>query len=100
VLVDPDDSTNVDFKFDGSFRQIDDEAMGTPLGPILADLFLAYLESGSMSPIVNKATFYARYINDTFLLLNQDQNPEALLDELNKMHLAHKFTMEIEKEDS
>ena len=67
---------NVDFKFDGSFfRQIDGIAMGTPLGPILADLFLASLESGSMSPIINKATLYASYIHDTFLLLNQDQNP-------------------------
>ena len=36
----------VEFSFDGKmYKQIDGVAMGSPLGPILANIFVGYLES-------------------------------------------------------
>ncbi|CAH8616866.1 unnamed protein product [Schistosoma rodhaini] len=41
---------NAHFKFNGEiYRQIDGVAMGSPLGPILADIFLAKLENGPLT---------------------------------------------------
>ena len=86
---------HVDFKFDGSFnRKIDSVAIGTPLGPILADIFLASLKSTKKKRLINLSLFYVSYVDDTFLLLDHKQDPEAALDELNGLHPRIKFTME------
>ena len=40
----------VEFSFDGKmYKQIDGVVMGSPLGPILANIFVGYLESNCSS---------------------------------------------------
>ena len=42
---------NIQFKFDGRlYRQTDGVAMGSPLGPLLSDIFMSSLERGSLTP--------------------------------------------------
>jgi len=74
--------------------------MGTPLGPILADIFLASLESTKMKGLIDLSLLCVRYVDDTFLLLDHEQDPGAVLDELNTIHPRIKFTMEPEKDES
>ena len=59
---------NTNFTFNGKiYRQIDGVAMGSPLGPILANIFMSNLEKhGKLSAIINKTLFYKRYVDDTF----------------------------------
>ena len=59
---------SVEFSFDGKmYKRIDGVAIGSPLGPILANIFVGYLESklflSCKSPLM-----YLRYIDDTFVM--------------------------------
>ena len=71
--------TQGNFIFNGEFyRQIDGLAMGGPLGPSLANFFLAHLEKTRMSrcPTEIKPKLYLRYIDDIFALLHVNQSYE------------------------
>ena len=52
------------------YDQIDGVAMGSPLGPTLANIFMSVLEKGYLNncPFEFKSVFYRRYVDDTFLL--------------------------------
>ena len=57
---------NVQFLFNGVFyKQIDGVAMGSPLGPILADIFMAHLETIASTEI-QRQSMYRRYVDDIF----------------------------------
>ena len=52
------------------FIQVDGVAMGFPLRPISANIFLSHHEDNWLNkcPIVFKSSFYSRYIDDVFVL--------------------------------
>ena len=52
------------------YRQIDGVAMGSPLGPTLANKFVGYYESKLFNEII-KSTVYCRYVDDTFLFFTK-----------------------------
>ncbi len=53
------------FLFDGNFfDQIDGVAMGSPLGPVLANLFMAIKEREWLSNCNSPPLFYRRYVDD------------------------------------
>ena len=57
------------FTFSNKFYiQVDVVAMGFPLGPILANIFLSYHEENWLNkcPIKFKPSFYRRYVDDIF----------------------------------
>ena len=85
-----------------TFKQIDGVAMGNPLGPTLANIFMCHHEQQWLNkcPDTIKPQFYQRYIDDTFLLFNNTQNPKQFLDYLNKQHNNIKFTFETENNNS
>ena len=59
------------FIFDGKYyKHKNGVAMGSPLGPTLANVFLCHFEEQWMSdcPIDYKLLPYRRYVDDTFLL--------------------------------
>ena len=59
---------NIQFLFNGRYyHQIDGVAMGSPLGPVLADIFMAHLEQRA-SNIITKMSFYKRYVDDIFVV--------------------------------
>ena len=72
--------------------------MGSPLGPLLANIFLAFHERSWISdcPARFKPTYYRRYVDDTFLLFRSRGNVSEFLDYLNSKHPNIKFTAELE----
>ena len=62
------------FLYNGElFKQIDGVAMGSPLGPTLANFFLANLEN----KLMNKTNgfypkIYLRYVDDVFAIFDDD----------------------------
>ncbi|CAH8470476.1 unnamed protein product [Schistosoma mattheei] len=80
------------------YRQIDGVAMGSPLGPILAGIFLSKLENGPLAQEIDKFSFYCRYMDDTFILCNNQTDFLKTFDRFNTVHPSIKFTWEKENE--
>ncbi len=85
------------FLFEGDmYHQIDGVAMGSPLGPTLANAFLCHYESIWLNqcPPSFKPIFYRRYVDDTFLLFKSEEHIQQFLVYLNACHKSIKFTVE------
>ena len=80
------------------YSQVDGVAMGSPLGPTLANIFMCYYEKQWLEdcPIDFKPVWYRRYVDDTFLLFKKEEHVDAFLDFLNTRHRNIKFTVEKE----
>ena len=91
--------TDVYFTFLGkSYVQTDGVAMGSPLGPILADLFVAHLES-SVSMLNSNKLFYRRYVDDILVFADNSEQLDELRLELNSLHPKIRFSVEVEREN-
>ena len=89
--------------FDGKYyRQKDGVAMGSPLGPTLANVFLCHFEEQWMSdcPIGYKPFSYRRCVDDTFLLFSSELHITKSLNYMNSKHRNIKFTVEREENNS
>jgi len=86
------------FLFKGDFYdQIDGVAMGSPLAPILANIFMAFYEEKWLSEFEgNKPIFYRRYVDDIFALFNSEAEALVFFHYINNKHKNIKFTMEKE----
>ena len=90
---------NTLFIFDGEYyNQIDGGAMGSPLGPQLANAFMSFHEKTWLKdcPIEYKPKFYRRYVDDIFVLFEDIQKFEKFKSYLNSKHPNIKFTSELE----
>ena len=81
------------------YRQIDGVAMGSPLGPVLENIFVGYYESKLFNKIL-KPTVYYRYVDDIFFLFHKETEFQKLLTCLNSLHPSLKFNNEIETNNS
>ena len=91
------------FMFNGGhYKQIDGVAMGSPLGPIFANVFLAYHESSWLKncPPEIQPILYKRYVDDIFLLFNSIEQHKEFLNYINQQHPSMKFTDEVEKDNT
>ena len=83
---------------DRLFKQVDGVSMGSPLGPTLANLFLASMESEWLNSR-NAPRCYLRYVDDIFAVFDESSssscNPDSFLEYLNSRHPNLTFTMEI-----
>ena len=90
-------TSSVEFSFnDTMHRQIDGVAMGSPLGPALANIFVGYYEA-ELFKKVNKPMVY--YLDmSTTLLLHSTMKRIAMLffSHLNSLHPSLHFTFEKE----
>ena len=70
--------------------------MGSPLGPTLANLFLAYHEENWLNncPVQFKPTFFRRYVDDIFLLFDNRDHVKKFLKYMNSRHRIINFTYE------
>ena len=91
------------FLFNGVYySQIDGVAMGSPLGPTLANLFLAYHEENWLNncPVQFKPTFFRRYVDDIFLLFDSHDHVKKFLKYMNSRHRNINFTYEEEQNNT
>nr|CAH8825262.1 unnamed protein product [Trichobilharzia regenti] len=92
---------NVQFMFNnGFYRQVDGVAMGSPLGPLLADIFLAKLENGPLKDTIKGLDYYCRYVDDTFIGCDRNLNKQELLNAVNSVYPTIQFTCEEEDNNS
>ena len=84
------------FQFQGVLEQVDGVAMGSPLGPLMANAFMCNIELQLANQ--NKIpTFYKRYVDDTLSIMPDVQAASTFLSTLNEIHHSISFTMELEK---
>ncbi|MGL4482604.1 MAG: reverse transcriptase domain-containing protein, partial [Lactococcus garvieae] len=78
------------------YRQVDGVAMGSPLGPILADIFMSKLENNQLKSDIENLDTYCRYVDDIFIVSPTSTNITNLLKKFNAAHEAIQFTVEKE----
>ena len=80
---------------DRLFKQVDGVAMGSPLGPTLANLFMAHLEERWVEQACSPVTYF-RYVDDIFCIFDNDKaHHNDFLEFLNSQHPNLSFTCEI-----
>ena len=85
---------SIEFVFSNRMRgQVDGVAMGSPLGPSLAKIFVRYYEA-LLFKRVNKPLMYYRYVDDTFAVLNDHDKCNEFFSNLNSLHPSLRFTFE------
>ena len=86
---------NTYFSFQGQFyEQTEGAAMGSPVSPIVANLYMEYLEQ--KAPYHPK--FWGRYVDDTFVI-HKEANKQSFLQHINSVDPAIRFMVEDNKED-
>ena len=95
------------------YRQIDGIAMGSPLAPVLADIFMNHLlerhvvrrESDwdnivmsppTFRPVLYTARLFIRYVDDILACFNTQKEADEFASFLNSLHPNIKFTIEYE----
>ena len=79
------------------YDQKDGVAMGSSLGPILANIFMSHFETEALSKYSgNLPSIYRRYVDDTFLIFDNRTDVDLFFIHMNKCHPNIKFTMESE----
>ena len=82
------------------YKQTDGVAMGSPLGPHLANIFMSHMEKKWLQncPSDFKPVLYRRYVDDTFLLFNSRDHVQLFLTYLNSQHPNITFTFDDEQD--
>ena len=80
------------------YKQIDGVSMGSPLAPIMANIFMCFLEEKMLDdcPLNFRPLFYKRYVDDTIALFRSRDQAEQFLEHINDLHPNIKFTIEHE----
>ena len=78
------------------YSQIDGVAMGSPLGPTLANIFVGYLESKIAEDLSSQVT-YIRYVDDCLVISKTVNDKEAILEKLNSLNKKICLTREVEE---
>ena len=68
------------------YRQIEGVSMGSPLGPILANIFVGFQER-RLFDTFPQPFIYLRYVDDTFVSFRSRNDALAFFDILNQLHL-------------
>ena len=86
------------FLLKGNFYdQVDGVAMGSPLAPVLANLFMGHHENIWLDQYRDsEVLFYRRYVDDTFCLFRSERDATLFFNYINNQHPNIRFTMERE----
>ena len=69
------------------YNQIDGVAMGSPLAPVLANIFMSFYKSKWLNEYnLSKPKFYLRYVDDILAAFGKEQDSLNFLNFLNKSH--------------
>ncbi len=87
------------FQFNGKYYdQTDGVAMGSPLGPLFANIFMDEFEQSKMKKLNELGVkIWLRYVDDVFAIIEHESQSDAILGYLNKQHTNIKFTIESKK---
>ena len=87
---------------DKFYIQTDGIAMGSPLGPTLANVFLCHWEEIWLRKCPKKFAplYYKRYMDDTFLLFNSHDDVKKFHKYIGSRHKSMTFTFETERENT
>ena len=91
--------SNTYFIFQGVFyEQTKGAAMGSPVSPIVANIFMESFETRAISTALHPPKFWRRYVDDTCVI--QDQlHKDEFLNHINSVDNAIQSTVEEAKED-
>ena len=80
------------------YKQVDGVSMGSPLGPIMANAFMCFLEEKMLNrcPLTFRPIFYKRYVDDTIALFRSREAADRFLEYINELHPNIKFTVDYE----
>jgi hypothetical protein len=86
------------FLYNGTYYgQVEGAAMGSPLSPVIANLFMEWFEKKALDTCAKKPTLWLRYVDDTFVIWPHGKEElQKFLQHLNSLHQAIQFTIEIE----
>ena len=73
-------------------------AIGSPLSPVAACLFMEMLEKEKFTKIMGNDTKWYRYVDDVLIVAPEDMDLVGELQELNQVHDRIKFTLEEEQD--
>ena len=82
---------------DQFYEQVEGAAMGSPVSPIVANLYTEYLEQKDLSTAPTPPRFWCRYVDDTFVI-HKEVNKQGFLQHINSVDPAKKFTVEDNKD--
>ena len=90
---------NVHFCFGSDiYQQNDSVGMGSPLGPVLAGIFMAELESRIIPTVTDSISHWRGYVDDTFVFIKKGC-VEHVLARLKSFHKNFQFTYELENQN-
>ena len=88
------------FLFDDQYYdQIDGVAMGSPLGPVFANIFMCHFEERWVTKGQIRPSLWYRYVDDTFTMFESKDTANEFLQYLNSRHESIKFTIEFEQDN-
>ena len=86
---------------DQYYDQVDGVSMGSPLGPVLANIFMCHFETNAINNYLGVLpSAYRHYVDDCFLIFNSTKSCNCFFSYLNKIHPNIKFTQEVEENNS
>ena len=84
------------FSYQGEFyTQLEGAAMGSPVSPLVANIFMEEFEVKALKSFPHHIKFWARYVDDTGCVIKRHL-VQDFANHLNTQHSAIKFTMEEE----
>ena len=84
---------------DKIYRQVNGVAMGSPLGPVIANIFMVELERRLIPTMYDKISLWFRYVDDTFTFIKRGE-VDNIIRILNSFHESINFTFEKETDES
>ena len=85
---------------DVEYEQHQGLAMGSPLSPVAAGLYMELLEDDHYQEIIGTGSVWMRYVDDVIVVTPDDIDLDKKLDRLNEVDANIQFTIEVEKDRS
>ena len=90
---------SLSFVFQGQYyQQLEGAAMGSPLSPIVANIFMEQFEKEALETAPHPPSLWKRFVDDTFVIL-ETQYKEEFFHHINSLDNNIKFTAENTKAD-